>query len=158
MPIRTVGVADCLIEKTVASFYPQMKAESICYRENCEANTIVNGTNPGFQNGVVTSESSRYIVRRLTPTECALLQGFPPYWCAGLETPEPTEDDIAFWAEVFETQRLIIGKSKKPKSRNQIIKWLKNPHTDGAEYKMWGNGVCLNNVIFVLQGIAEIMD
>lgn len=93
-----------------------------------------------------------YLVRRLTPTECALLQGFPPDWCRNLETPEPTEDDISFWTEVFDTYAKING--KKPRSRNQIVKWLKNPHTDSAEYKMWGNGVCLNNVIFVMAGIV----
>ena len=42
----------------------------------------------------------------------------------------------------------------KPKSRNQIIKWLKNPHSDSAEYKMWGNGVALPCVFFVLSGIV----
>ena len=100
----------------------------------------------------------QYIVRRLTPTECALLQGFPPDWCAGLETPEPTEDDIIFWSEVWEVHRRIVGKSKKPKSRNQIVKWLKSPHSDSAEYKMWGNGVALPNVIFVLGGIVWVTD
>jgi len=98
---------------------------------------------------------SRYIVRRLTPQECAMLQGFPFDWCAGLETPDPTEEDIIFWTEVFETHRKAVGKSKKPKSRNQIIKWLKNPHTDGAEYRLWGNGVALPCVSFVLGGIAH---
>jgi len=97
---------------------------------------------------------SQYIVRRLTPTECALLQGFPPDWCAGLETPEPTEEDIVFWTEVFETHRRIAGKSSKPKSRNQIIKWLQNPHSDAKEYSMWGNGVSLPVVVFVLSGIV----
>ena len=38
----------------IASFYPQMKAESQCYREDNVSNTLVNGTNPGFQNGIVT--------------------------------------------------------------------------------------------------------
>lgn len=28
--------------------------------------------------------SRKYIVRRLTPTECARLQGFPDWWCQGL--------------------------------------------------------------------------
>lgn len=42
----------CVLQP-VASFYPQMKAESQCYREDGVANTLVNGTNPGFQNGVV---------------------------------------------------------------------------------------------------------
>jgi DNA (cytosine-5)-methyltransferase 1 len=95
-----------------------------------------------------------YIVRRLTPTECARLQGFPDWWCSGLGTEEPTEDDLAFWREVFETHRKIMGTSTKPKTDKQIIKWLKEPHSDSAEYKMWGNGVALPNVYFVLSGIV----
>ena len=103
---------------------------------------------------VVNETEPEYIVRRLTPTECARLQGFPDWWCAGLGTDEPTEEEIEFWTEVFETHRSVMGTSSKPKSRNQIIKWLKNPHSDSAEYKMWGNGVALPNVYFVLSGIV----
>ena len=100
------------------------------------------------------SKEPDYIVRRLTPTECARLQGFPDWWCSNLETDEPTEEEIEFWTEVFETHRRVMGASSKPKSRNQIIKWLKDPHSDSAEYKMWGNGVALPNVCFVLSGIV----
>ena len=46
-----------------------------------------------------------YIVRRLTPTECARLQGFPDWWCEDLGTPEPTDEDIAYWKDVFEDCR-----------------------------------------------------
>ena len=53
-----------------------------------------------------------YIVRRLTPTECARLQGFPDWWEAG-----------------------VSG-------------------SDSARYKMWGNGVALPCVWFVLSGIV----
>lgn len=103
---------------------------------------------------VVNETEPEYIVRRLTPTECARLQGFPDWWCAGLGTNEPSEEEIKFWTEVFETHRSVMGTSSRPKSRNQIIKWLKNPHSDSAEYKMWGNGVALPNVYFVLSGIV----
>ena len=103
---------------------------------------------------VVNETEPEYIVRRLTPTECARLQGFPDWWCAGLGTDEPTEDEIEFWTAVFEIHRSVMGTSSKPKSRNQIIKWLKDPHSDSAEYKMWGNGVALPNVCFVLSGIV----
>ena len=103
---------------------------------------------------VVNETEPEYIVRRLTPTECARLQGFPDWWCAGLETDEPSEDEIEFWTEVFETHRSVMGTASKPKTRNQIIKWLKDPHSDAAEYKMWGNGVALSCVFFVLAGIA----
>jgi DNA (cytosine-5)-methyltransferase 1 len=100
------------------------------------------------------SDGCEYIVRRLTPTECARLQGFPDWWCSGLETPEPSEQDIESWKEVFETHRKVITGASKPKTRAQIVKWLKDPHSDSAEYKMWGNGVALPNVVFVLAGIA----
>ena len=96
-----------------------------------------------------------YAVRRLTPKECGRLQGFPDGWCENLETDAPTEEEMAFWREVFETHRKAMGKAKKPKTDNQIRKWLKNPHSDAAEYKMWGNGVALPCVFYVLSGIAH---
>ena len=95
-----------------------------------------------------------YIIRRLTTTEAARLQGFPDWWCVGLETPEPTEEDVAFWTDVFETYRILVTRASKPKSRSQIIKWLRNPHQDSAEYRLWGNGVALPIVWFVLSGIV----
>ena len=96
-----------------------------------------------------------YIVRRLTPLECCRLQGFPDWWCSDLETENPTESDIEFWREVFETHRTVISGTSKPKTDKQIIKWLKDPYSDSAIYKMWGNGIALPNALFVMQGIAE---
>ena len=93
-------------------------------------------------------------VRRLMPVECARLQGFPDWWCSHLETGNPSEEDIRFWSDVFETHRKALGKKTKPKTRNQIIKWLKEPYRDSAEYKLWGNGVALPCVCFVLAGIV----
>ena len=107
-----------------------------------------------FKDPPTVSKEPDYIVRRLTPTECARLQGFPDWWCSDLGTANPTEDEVEFWTEVFETHRRVMGASSNPKSRNQIIKWLKDPHSDSAEYKMWGNGVALPNVCFVLSGIV----
>ena len=103
-----------------------------------------------------TVNSPEYIVRRLTPTECARLQGFPDWWCADLGTDNPTEEELRFWKDVFETHRKIVGGAVKPKSEKQIRAWLKNPHSDSAEYKLWGNGVVLPCVYFVLSGIAWV--
>lgn len=101
-----------------------------------------------------TVNSPEYIVRRLTPTECARLQGFPDWWCADLGTDEPTDEELTFWKDVFEIHRIIVGDAVKPKSEKQILTWLKNPHSDSSEYKLWGNGVALPCVFFVLSGIA----
>nr|DAL73515.1 MAG TPA: Cytosine specific methyltransferase [Caudoviricetes sp.] len=120
------------------------------FLEDC-GNTLVNGTCPGHHNGVV---EATYTVRRLTPTECARLQGFPDWWCDDLGIAEPTMEDIRYWYDVFETHRKIMGTSTKPKTLKQIKKWLLDPHSDAAEYKMWGNGVALPCVFFVLSGIV----
>ena len=114
------------------------------------ANTLVA---TDYKDPPTVSEDPYYTVRRLTPTECARLQGFPDWWCRGLGTEEPTEADLSFWRTVFSEYRRVTGISK-PRSDAQIIKWLKNPHSDSAEYKLWGNGVALPCVCFVLAGIG----
>lgn len=58
----------------------------------------------------------QYIVRRLTPTECCRLQGFPDWWEDGVEG------------------------------------------SDSARYKMWGNGMALPNMLYVMQGIKDTED
>ena len=95
---------------------------------------------------------SGYTVRRLTPTECARLQGFPDNWCADLGTEKPTNEEMYFWHKVFKTYSEVTD--CKMKSDKQIAKWLKSPYSDAAEYKMWGNGVALPCVWFVLSGIV----
>lgn len=95
-----------------------------------------------------------YRVRRLMPTECARLQGFPDWWCSSLETDEPTSSDLEFWRGVFLTHSKTTGALKKGKSDAAITKWLKNPHSDSAEYKMWGNGIALPCAVYVMTGIA----
>ena len=110
--------------------------------------TVAPGTAPGFHNGVCIGngqtdqlklsakartlncmhdqqallikgenmDDTEYLVRRLTPTECARLQGFPDWWCSDVE------------------------------------------HTDSAEYKMWGNGVALPCVLYVMEGIKKYLE
>lgn len=61
------------------------------------------------------SEWNQYDVRRLTPVECARLQGFPDDWCADI------------------------------------------PHSDFAEYKLWGNGMALPCSLYIMEGIEELL-
>ena len=99
-------------------------------------------------------EPQRYIVRRLTPTECARLQGFPDWWTSDLAIENPTDEEIAFWKNVFLENARVTGKRERPKTDNQIIKWLRNPYSESAEYSMWGNGVSLPIIVYVLGGLA----
>ena len=103
-----------------------------------------------------SNDNCNYIVRRLTPLECSRLQGFPDWWTAATETENPTEEDMAFWREVFETHRKVVTGAKKPKTDNQIRKWLKEPGKDGAIYKMWGNGIALPCAFAVFKGITQV--
>ena len=56
------------------------------------------------------------IVRRLTPTECARLQGMPDWWAKDIK------------------------------------------HNDSPEYKMWGNGMALPNILYVMEGLKEFAE
>ncbi|MDU2025340.1 MAG: DNA cytosine methyltransferase, partial [Finegoldia magna] len=94
------------------------------------------------------------LVRRLTPKECGRLQGFPDYWCDDLGIENPTDKDLTFWREVFDKDAEIKGLKKK-KTDKQILKWLKNPHTDSAEYKMWGNGIALPCAIYIFKSLVN---
>ena len=122
--------------------------------EKEKANTLVASD---YKDPPLVNDSTpeiEYIVRRLTPQECALLQGMPTWWCDGLETENPTAEEIDWWIDAFETHRKAMGKSSKPKSHKQVEKWLKNPYSDSAAYKMWGNGIYIGNAWFVLAGIS----
>lgn len=98
--------------------------------------------------------SSGYAVRRLTPQECARLQGFPDQWCSDLTSENPTEEEIDRWAAIFEEYRKAVKPESRSKSRKMVQKWLQDPYRDAAEYRLWGNGICLNVAVFVLAGIV----
>lgn len=159
---RTPGITDDGISSTLNAqgpsavavpTYSSSKASFFTSAEEELANTLV-ATDYKDPPVVNDMDGLEYIVRRLTPIECARLQGFPSDWCDDLETENPSQNDIDWWRDVFMTHAKALGKNVKPKSDSQIIKWLKSPHSDSAEYKMWGNGVALPNVVFVLSGIV----
>lgn len=98
-----------------------------------------------------------YIVRRLTPTECARLQGFPDRW--GDIDPKDafTPEELAFWQEVRNTHAVINGRPVKNYTPAQMLSWYNKLHTDSAEYKMWGNGIALPPALYCMQGMTEAL-
>ena len=99
---------------------------------------------------------SGYTVRRLTPTECARLQGFPDWWGHISQKDDFTEDEFNFWNDVYITHQLIVkGREVQPKTKPQLLTWYNKLWTDGAEYKMWGNGVALPCVRVPIHGMAK---
>lgn len=96
------------------------------------------------------------LVRKLTPTECARLQGFPDDWTDGLTICEPSEEHIQWWWQVWTHWSAVRG-LKKTKTRTQVKAWLANPVSDTALYKMWGNGIALPCAIYVLESTAKAL-
>ena len=99
----------------------------------------------------------RYIVRRLTPTECARLQGFPDGWGNPDQKEEFTDEEYKFWLDVRNNHAVINGKTVKDYTKQQMLKWYNKLHSDSSEYKMWGNGIALPCAVFVMSGIAKAM-
>ena len=97
----------------------------------------------------------KWIVRRLTPTECARLQGFPDMHGHPDHKDSLTDEEYAFWLNVRNTHAMINGRAQKQYTREQMLKWYNGLHTDSAEYKMWGNGIALPCAAFVLGQIAK---
>ena len=81
----------------------QLQADKESFNNECETVQVGDGHN----------REPIYRARRLTPTECARLQGFPPDWCADV------------------------------------------PHSDSAEYKLWGNGIGLPCIIPMMDAMGK---
>ena len=119
--------------------------------------TYEDGTTPTLVARGPSAVAVRYIVRRLTPTECARLQGFADRWGDIDEKTEFSDEEYRFWLEVRKTYDAINGKAEKDYNKKQILTWYNKLHTDSAEYKMWGNGIALPTALYVIQGIADVM-
>lgn len=146
-PANTLTAADrhgvaCFAQQAIGEYEESEKASCLKRRDYKDSTDLI---------------LWEYIIRRLTPLECCRLQGFPDNWAEELGIPEPTQEDIDHWREVFRTQIEAMGESKKEKTDNQICKWLKDPESDSAKYKMWGNGIALPCAMFVMEGISMIL-
>ena len=102
-------------------------------------------------------KTRNYIVRRLTPTECARLQGFPDKWGHLEPKTELTDEEYRFWLNVRKTHDAINGRSVKDYNEKQMLTYYNKLWTDSAEYKMWGNGIALPCALYVMQGIKDAL-
>ena len=103
------------------------------------------------------SDEENYIVRRLTPTECARLQGFPDDWGRPKTKTELTEEAFRFWLEVRNTHAAINGRAERDYTEKQMLAWYNKLHSDSAEYKMWGNGIALPTALYCMQGMTDVL-
>lgn len=116
-----------------------------CGGDSVKANLVVLG-------------DTRYIVRRLTPTECARLQGFADKWGHPEQKKAFTDAEYLYWLDVRNTHAAINSKAVKEYTKDQMLKWYNKLHSDSAEYKMWGNGIALPPALYCMLGISEALE
>lgn len=116
---------------------------------------------PGARNGnerefvAVKQPGRKYVVRRLTTTECARLQGLPDRWAIPLHKKSFTDEEGTFWERVRRTHAEANGRRYRPYAkREQLVCWYNRLRTDSSEYKLYGNGIALPCAAFVLRGVA----
>lgn len=138
--------------------------QAVCYGVDCRNFTEQPELYPTLQakpNGGQSLNYSgavrtQYIVRRLTPTECARLQGFPDGWGHPDTKTEFTDEEYEFWLNVRNTHAEINGKATKSYTKDQMLNWYNKLRTDSSEYKLWGNGIALPTALYMMQGIADV--
>lgn len=163
-PCITVSAGFCPLQSETAKgigyidkpavVYAQKSYTSVSYTSVLSTLKANGGNYGGGSENIVVKN---YIVRRLTPTECARLQGFPSWWGIVNPVENLTDEDYKFWLEVRNTYARINNKAVKDYTKAQMLSWYNKLHSDSAEYKMWGNGIALPNALYVMQGIAEVV-
>ena len=138
---------------------------TVCYRQGGFAEYIegevrtlrASGGDFGGGSENLIVQNHKYIVRRLTPTECARLQGFADWWGHIEQKTEFTDEEYRFWLEVRNTHAAINDKPVKEYTKAQMLTWYNKLYTDSAEYKMWGNGIALPPALYCMQGVIDAL-
>ena len=168
------AVAYCIGNEQVCQLYMQEKCgalncmhdqQAVCYRQGGYADYMegevgtlrANGGDFGGGSENIVVQEPYYIVRRLTPTECGRLQGFPDGWGNFPEKEDFTDEEYRFWLDVRKTHAEINGKTVREWTKKQMLSWYNKLHTDSSEYKMWGNGIALTPAIYCMQGIEDVL-
>lgn len=126
--------------------------------ETNEKGATLRATGGVYGGGSENLVQTNYIVRRLTPTECARLQGFADRWGYIEPKDKLTEEEYRFWLEARNTHAAINGKKVQDYTERQMLTWYNKLYTDSAEYKMWGNGIALPPALYCMQGITDAIN
>lgn len=97
----------------------------------------------------------KYIIRRLTTLECSRLQGLPDNFADVPAYEDVSDSELDFWRGTWAEWAEING--KKPKTDNQIRKWLQAPISESNQYQIYGNGIALPQWVWVLGRISEAL-
>lgn len=109
--------------ETAAVFEPKSALEEN-WGEATAKNALRAGASKSSHAVVQSAKPPRkYIIRRLTPTECARLQGFPDWW-GKLPTIKDMDDkDYEFWCEVLLTKAKMEQTARWDESKECYVVW-----------------------------------
>lgn len=137
-------------------------AQMPCRKECAETLAV------GHQGGVLVPNvaAMRYVVRRLTPTECERLMGLPDGWTLpAFATDEITDTLVDEFRRIHDTFGAVMAgyagnPPPKPKTAAWVRTWLEriaNPATcpDAPRYKACGNGWATNQPRWILMNLLE---
>jgi DNA (cytosine-5)-methyltransferase 1 len=90
-------------------------------------------------------DNTEYIVRRLTPTECSRLQGFPDGHCDLPEKADMTDEEFTEWQEIRRVKAQMEGKQYRPaKNKDAMLKWYnKMINAMSNKYRALGNSIAI---------------
>ncbi len=99
------------------------------------------GPVPVLRTGSPPGVAYHYIVRRLTPTECCRLQGFPDNWGIPDKKTELTDDEYSFWKNVCFEFEMMQGKVRLSDSGvYEIWRYVKPDKKNGETFDpYWEN-------------------
>lgn len=128
------------------------------FHEECGETLAVSHGGGVAQCGV---DGMRYVVRRLTPTECERLMGLPDGWTLPAFDPSDITDElVAEFARVHDEYGRIMAEYEgrpppKPKGAAQVRSWLERISDpaqcpDAPRYKGCGNGWATNQPRWIM--------
>lgn len=133
--------------------------QAVCYQEKvgalCARDYKGIGSQYVEEDKCIVEKGIKYIVRRLTPTECARLQGMPDEWCRLSQIDDMSDEEYEFWKEAHKVDAEINGKKYREKTKKKMIKWYNGLQADSSEYKAYGNGMALPCVRVPIHGISK---
>lgn len=100
------------------------------------------------------------VVRRLTPEECELLQGFPKFWT---RLGEPEEVEVKDYESLYnadgeEVERRFIGTHNEIEYFYYDDKGKKKKCSDSNRYKALGNSIALPFWFYLLRRISALYE
>lgn len=157
---NTVGTLDCMHDQKMViidkepHYYTKQRHDE--FINGTVASSLKSRDYKEFTDIVQEKTMERkYMLRRLTPTECLRLQGLPDWWCDNIADDNPSEERVELVANAMQEMRKIAKLKPLKDPVKSARAFIRKPYSDSAVYKMAGNGIAIPCACDILGRIAE---